>query len=148
MRYRETVVGQGDGGGKHLGQRQRPVLGMNVQPRVEQAGHRNAQDAFHGDPVTVPLQRRCVGRGPGPVGQPQGVVLRPVGHDEPVAADARHQRLDDVENRRRGDGGVKSVAALLQNGYARLGRQGMAGADHAVASHDHRTVGRVADAVG
>ena len=68
---REPVVGQGDGRSEHVGQGQRPVLGMDVQPGVEQTRHRYAQDAFHGDAIAIPLQGRGVGRGTGSVGHTQ-----------------------------------------------------------------------------
>ena len=143
----KAVLGQRNGRRQNLRQGQRPIGGVGVQPGVEQARNGDAQDAFHRNAVPVAFRRGGVGGGAGAVADAQAVVRRPVGHNKAVPAQARHQRFHYAQSGGGGNGGVKGVAALLQYAHAGLRRQGVAGADHPVAAHNHGTVGGVADAV-
>ena len=73
-----------------------------------------------------------------PLQMSMAVGVLPVDHDEAVAADAGHERLDHVQGGGGGQGGVDGVASLLQHADAGLGGQGVAGRDHAVKAHDDR----------
>ena len=84
------------------------------------------------------LERRGRGRASARVEAVHVLALRVVDDREQVAADAVHRRLDDGEDRGRGDGGVDGVAALLQHLQAGGGRERLAGGDRAVACHHDR----------
>ena len=145
--YGEAILGQGDGGRQGFGQGQAPVLAVDIQPGVEQARHGHAQNALHGDAAGVAFQGGGVGGGAGAVAHAQAVGGGVVGHNEAVAADAGHQGFHDAQGGGGGDGGVKGVAAALEDADAGLGGHGVAGAHHSVAPHNDRAVGGVADAV-
>ena len=69
----------------------------------------------------------------------------PKNHDESVAAQSVHHRLGDIEHRRHGDGGINRVATFLEDLQAYLGRQRLAGRDHAMG--EHRSEGDVNEKV-
>ena len=143
MGHREAVGRQVDGGGEDVGQGKRPVAVVHGRPASQQGGHGGGEDALHGDAGDlVPLQRGGVGSGAGGVDDLQGVVRLGVDHDEAVAADARHEGLDDADRRGDGKGGVDGVAAPLQRRHACLRRERVAAGHHAAAAHDDRPVRR------
>ena len=146
--HRKAVFRQVDGRIEHLASRQRAVALVGGHPGVHQPRHRDRQDALGGDAVpAVPIDVGGVGSGAGAVAHLDGARLPVVDHDEPVAADARHVRLDDVQRGGRGDGSIDGVAAPLQHGHPGLRRQRVPGSNHPVPPHDHRPVGLEVDAV-
>ena len=97
MGHREAVLRQVQGRAENLGQGEAAVLLVGVQPAMNQAGHGHGQDALHWyAAIQVSLPGGGVGRGAGAVGDLNPVGLFPVDHDEPVAADTRHQWLHNV----------------------------------------------------
>ena len=147
--YRETVGRQVNGRGKALGQGQKAVLLVDIQPAIDQPRHRHGHNSLHWNALgQVPFPRGGIGSGAGSVAYLQQVRILAVDHDEPVTAHAGHEGLHHVQGRRRCQGRVSKVAAPLQHGNAGLGGQGMPGADHTIPPHNNGAVGVVAYAVG
>ena len=109
---------------------------MGFHPAPEQAWHGHGEHALHRDAVGVAVAGGGAGGCAGGVDHVELVAGAVVEHDEAVAADAGHTGLDDADSRGHGHGGVDGVAAALHDGDARLGRQRVAGGDHAPAAHD------------
>ncbi len=59
---------------------------------------------------------------------------------EAVAAQPGHERLDDAQGRRDGDGGVDGIPAGLERKQARLGGERVVGGNGAAPPHDDRSV--------
>ena len=151
MANREPVVRQVDGRGEDLREGQGAVSLVGGQPAIDQSGRRNRKDAGRRDavqPVGVILPRCCQGSGAGAVANLDSPGFLLVNHDETVAANSGHQRLNDIEGGGGGNRGVHRIAAHLQHGDSRLRCQRVAGGDHTLAAHDHRPVGLKINAVG
>ena len=125
------------------------VLVVGRHPAVQQAGHRDRHDPLHWNAIgQVTLPGGGEGGGSCGVDNPDLARLFPVDHDEAVAADAGHQRFDNVEGCADGNGCVHCITTGLEHADACLGSQGVPGAHHAVPPHDHGTVGAIFQAVG
>ena len=149
MAHRKTIVRQVNSRRKTFPQGQDAVLPVNVQPAIQQAGHRYGQDSFLRYALgQVTFPGGGVGSGAGAVADLKPVGVLAVNHDKPVPADAGHQGFNHVEGRGGSQGGVGKVAAPLQYGNAGLGGQGMPRTDHSVASHKDGTIRLVTYTVG
>ena len=127
---------------KGVREAQAPEPVEEAAPPVDRAGNRRAEHAVEGD-VGQSLRVVEVGSGrggcpPGGVQPVQLLVLRRVVDRFHVAADPGALRLHEPEHRRRRNGGVRGVAAVLQHLQARLRSKRLAGCDHAVASEHLR----------
>jgi hypothetical protein len=71
----------------------------------------------------------------------------PVDHDEAVAAEPGHLRLDDAERGGGRDGRIDRVAALLQDGDPRARRECLSRDHHPARAHHNRAMRRVCQTV-
>ena len=113
---------------------------MEGKPAVDAARHRHRQHAIgrnggaaepgHGGPHV--LERGAAGGASRGVEPAELAVLRTPHDGEEIAADARPDGFHEPERRVGRDGGVDRRATGLEHVEADLGRERLAGADHAV----------------
>ena len=115
--------------------------GVHRAPRAHRAGDRDGQGPGHRDAGRVALRRRRARRGAGPVEDDRLAGPPDVDVVEAVAAEARHERLDDGERGGHRHRRVDGVAAGLEREEAGLGGERVVRRDGAPPPDDQRTVG-------
>ena len=138
--HQVAALGDLDGRGQHVGQRQAAEAFVELHPGRHGAGHGDAVDAalgrragivavFAAEVVHAPLGGRAAGG-------VQAVQLLAVPQDaEGVAAQAVADGLADGHGGGAGHGGIDRVATLLQHAQPRLRRQRVRGGDHVAREH-------------
>ena len=141
-----AVLGQFDGGGEDVSERQPPVALVQGEPTVDGAGHLHAADvAPHGHRrQAVAAQAFGVGPRTGPADGEERLGLRPWRrhHRQHVAPEPAQVRAHDGHRRPRGDGGVGGGAALVEHAEARRRRQLVGGRHHAAQPRARNRKGR------
>ena len=133
---RKTLFGDLRGRQQQVLQRQLAILRHGEIVRGQRAGDGDRQRprlAQLRDGLAVAKEHVARRRGGGFLAAVDG-DQRAVGaadENKAAAAEARVVVVDDAERHRRGDGGVDRVAARLERGDARLGRQRLHRGDHA-----------------
>ena len=135
---RKSVARVGDCGGHRPGQRDGAEARQQLVPAFDDAGHVDGEWPSAGHlreaaPLVLFGRRRVCGAA-GRVEAVDFFRFRVVDNREQIAADAVHARLDDREDRRRRDGRVNGVAAVLQHLQPCRRCERLAGRNHAVAA--------------
>ena len=133
---RIPVLGVADREAQHLRERQRAVVAQQRDPAAEGArddGGQRARPGHEIEPelVAIALDRRRLRRR-ALRAQDERLATRRRPEDRgQVSAGAVQVRLDDLQREAGCNGGVERVAALLEHGHSRSGREPVRRRDHA-----------------
>ena len=146
---REPALAQVDRGGENLGETEPSEALVRLEPAVDQAGNRNAEDPLHRDAAALEVELPgCAGGcrtgGVEAVHLPRGGV---VDQDEPVSSHPGHRQLDHPESGGGGDRRIYGAAPCLHRADAGLGGERIPRGDGAVAAAHRGAVRRMGCAV-
>ena len=143
LRHRKPVPGQLDSRSQHLSQAHRTVAFQQTAPPVQCPGHGDSVNPFFRH---LPIAHFPVGFRGGGVRRPAAGIERlkfpafcQVYQGEGVSPQPGRHRLNHIQRRRRGDGGIDGVASPPQHLHPGLRRQRLTGGHHAPPAHHRGT---------
>jgi hypothetical protein len=140
----KAVAGEGDRGGRHLGEAHGAEMRERSDPGVGGRRHDGAQHPLR-DLAAVPAPEEVARDRLWPRTQAgdgdHAVLGGAVNDDRRHAGEVHVFGLHHAERDAAGDAGVDRVAARLENAEARLGGEVVAGGHHVARPHDGRAMG-------
>lgn len=141
---RMPMFGVIDGGFQHLAHAHRAIVAQHQHPAVEGTGNDGCQQPVAWDQLqpfgSIMFNRGAWGRALCADDFDLVLLLR-IKHGGHISARTAQMRLNNLEDKTGGDGGVESIAALFENGHANGRGDPVRGGDDAEGAKDFRACG-------